>query len=193
MRLFFYLFIALLLFGGCENKQPVRGVYILISPTKQMLAAKERVLETLEYIINDMSPHDILVIDSVKKKPWKIEFSGTMEATYKQKRALRLAIEDYFNSLKEVTECEMKEDVLSRAKKYLNNETIEKKSLIVSVPVDMLEASKEEIEHMTLSLVGFLGDKRSNTMKLRQKIESQECTFLELLAFKDLDKALLLK
>lgn len=142
---------ALLMVWGCHTAPTNRGVYVYIDP--QMQANKSKLLETIEYIINDMSPKELLIIQSGADEILKMTFASTLEEAYAQKKSLKKSVRALLDQ-ETHTSLAALDEVLQKAEDYLQHYAQELKSVIVAAPQAFMQTAKEA--STSFAWMGFL-------------------------------------
>ncbi len=176
---------------GCGSgplAQEHRGVYLLFSPTKERLAKLDQLQEMFEYIINDLSPGDEIIVDS-NEQAFTVAFSKDPAQADQQKRSFRRQLKAYIAKLKPALACSV-DNAIERAKEYLEKDQIRHKSIILCSSSKPLERAIDELDGYTVSLLNFIDQKIHDVTQLKERIEEADGEFVLASKLKDLDRVL---
>lgn len=165
----------------------VRSIYMLLDPSKEALAHKEKLQETFSYIINDLSPGDSLAIHT-PHEILTIDFSKDASKAYIQKRNLRRKVIAYIKDLKPKLEAKIR-PTLNKAKAYLDKKIALHKSIIYCNPDKHLTLNTDDLEGYTISMLN-LSSKQEDLAPVKSKVETAKGRFLVASTIDELTQAL---
>lgn len=170
-------FIIAIYFSACttEAGANVRSIYMLLDPSKEELAHKEKLQETFSYVINDLSPGDSLVIHT-PHEILSIDFSNDDSKAYVQKRNFRRKMMDYIKNLQPRLEAKIR-PTLDKAKAYLDTKIALHKSIIYCNPNKHLTLNSDDLEGYTISMLN-LSNKKEDLHHVKTKVETANGRFL---------------
>lgn len=181
MRFLFLSTLATLLisiyFSACTTKAGanVRSIYMLLDPSKEELAHKEKLQETFSYVINDLSPGDSLVIHT-PDEILSIDFSKDDSRAYIQKRNFRRKIMAYIKNFQPKLKAKIT-PTLDKAKAYLDTKIALHKSIIYCNPDKHLTLNTDNLEGYTVSMLN-LNNKQEDLTHVKTKVETAKGRFL---------------
>lgn len=196
MKLLFLSIISALLFTfisvGCSSKNVnnSRSVYMLLHPSKETLKEPQKLQQTFEHVINDMSPGDSIAIHA-NDEILSMDFSKDHSTAYVQKRDFRRKVIDYIHALKPKIASSFLPS-LQKAKLYLDKKIALHKSIIYCNPNIDLGFKEQDLEGYTISMIDFF-QPLSNVSDFKQKIENAKGRFVVASSLSELNDALAYK
>ena len=191
IRAFFLALLFSVTFLGCGKSfdAHTRGVYLLLSPTKERLAHKEQLKELLVFLVNDMSPGDTLYVDMPNNEVLKTSFSKEPAVAYRQKYELKKSLLAKLEALKPVVSCQV-EDLFSRAKAFLSDEALAKKAILLCSTTKTLRHVPKSLEETTVSILTMIEKPKQSLQSIKQRIQEAEGRFILASRMEELNKVL---
>lgn len=185
-------FIIALFFNSCSSNSlasQYRGVYLLLSPTKERIAHKEKLEQMLLFLVHDMSPGDTLVVDMPNNKTLQAHFSTDPAIAFKEKRALKKALFSELKRLKPVSSC-LVNDVFSRAQKFLSQKVLKNKAILLCSTSAALSKFPSDLENTTVSVLTLIEKSTADTQKIKRHVEAADGRFVLASNFNELTQVL---